>query len=315
MISMKKVCGACDSQFDLNKLSQIAQTAQPALADRPHDAQIAQTTVGARTCAARHRRELTPAAPRLAQSLPRDLQRGRNLQHRRPVHLLPLADVVLVGRCHLPALEGGLLYRVRVPVGAEHPPHPRVTQAAHARHLQIEGLMRRLRDGEHRRVAHSTHGELQALCFHVLTVVLPPHETNYQLADQCYLPERVPAGKGHPGGITHLQRKIRQHLAPRKIGTAFIARVGADPHNLMVEPRTTHRNALDKQSARPHAVGIQVSTHRERGRNLLVGRHAEQGVLGGQPNVVALAAQGTHVRVVMHDNGSRRRGRSQVCER
>jgi len=60
MISMKKVCGACDSQFDLNKLSQIAQTAQPALADRPHDAQIAQTTVGARTCAADTGESLRP---------------------------------------------------------------------------------------------------------------------------------------------------------------------------------------------------------------------------------------------------------------
>mmetsp|Transcript_89721 Transcript_89721/g.243340 ORF Transcript_89721/g.243340 Transcript_89721/m.243340 type:complete len:447 (-) Transcript_89721:56-1396(-) len=248
------------------------------------------------------------------QSFPGHPHGGPAIGRLRHQRLRSLLQVVGLER-NRPALEGGLLYRGQVSVGAEHATHPRVAQAAHAPHVDVQGLVRRLRDCEHRWVDLSAHGELQALGLNVLTKLLPPHEVDLDLADGSDLLMRIIEREGHPGRIVHLQGEIRHHLLRRPVGTAHVARVGANPHNLMVEPRAGERNLLHEQPARLHTIGIQVPTELEPGRLTFVERRTEQDVLGGLPNIVAFAAQGAHVGVVVHRRVVCRRGcRRRACK-
>jgi len=105
-------------------------------------------------------------------------QRRRALRLHRPSLLPPGVDGP-----RRPALAAGLLQRRRVPLGAERTPHPRAAQAAHAQHVEIQGLVRRLRNGEHPRLGSLPHQELQALGLHALAVLLRPHEAHRHLAD------------------------------------------------------------------------------------------------------------------------------------
>mmetsp|Transcript_100352 Transcript_100352/g.284052 ORF Transcript_100352/g.284052 Transcript_100352/m.284052 type:complete len:290 (+) Transcript_100352:485-1354(+) len=231
------------------------------------------------------------------QSFPGHPHGGPAIGRLRHQRLRSLLQVVGLER-NRPALEGGLLYRGQVSVGAEHATHPRVAQAAHAPHVDVQGLVRRLRDCEHRWVDLSAHGELQALGLNVLTKLLPPHEVDLDLADGSDLLMRIIEREGHPGRIVHLQGEIRHHLLRRPVGTAHVARVGANPHSLTAQPRAAQREALDEQPARPHAIGAQLGAQLEHVPLLRAQRHAEQRILRRRPDVVALAAQSAHVRVV-----------------
>jgi len=85
--------------------------------------------------------------------------------------------------CRAAASETGLLQRDIAPLGAEGAPDPRVSQNAEVFYLEVQGLVRSLRDAEHRRPLPLAHAELQALRLDALSECLPPHEAGAQEAD------------------------------------------------------------------------------------------------------------------------------------
>mmetsp|Transcript_70431 Transcript_70431/g.190453 ORF Transcript_70431/g.190453 Transcript_70431/m.190453 type:complete len:305 (+) Transcript_70431:54-968(+) len=231
-----------------------------------------------------------------APSLPRRAQCGRALLARR-LRRLPPRGALGGGSCRRRTLGGGLLDRGRVALGAEHACDPGVAQALQAAHVEVQGLVRRLRDGQHGGVAPLTHGELEALGLQSLAVLLPPHEADSHLADGV---ERVIVREGPPRGVAQLEGEVGHHPVPHRVGAADAARVGAHPHDLAVEPGAAQLDTLDEQPAGPHTVGVQITTQLEGGRLLFVVRQTEQSVLRGCPDVVAFATQAAHVRVVLH---------------
>mmetsp|Transcript_61914 Transcript_61914/g.164628 ORF Transcript_61914/g.164628 Transcript_61914/m.164628 type:complete len:284 (+) Transcript_61914:281-1132(+) len=219
---------------------------------------------------------------------------------------MPAHSVGIVGRGLRPALVRGHLYRGRVPLGAEHARDPRVAQAAQAPHVEVQGLVRGLQHGEQRGLpALADHGELQALGLHALAELLPPHEAGPQEAHSRLgdLGARVAAGEAPPRGTAHLHREFRHRLGPRLVGSASVARVRADSHDLVAEQRASQGDPLDVEPARPHAIGVHTGAQLERLRVLLAVGHPEQRAARRRhADVEAVALQVGHVRVVEYNH-------------